>query len=182
MYQFFPDANIARRAQLFEIWIRPVMPANAPMALRIAIHELRKLLADGMTQKDFEATRDYLLKNVYLMTSRQDQQIGYALDSKWYGIPDYTTYMREQLGKLTLDDVNRAMRKHFSGEDLSVVIITKDAAGLRDALVADTPATITYDAKKPDELLAEDRMIGALKLGIAADKVRITPVEDVFAR
>ena len=26
MYQFFPDPNIARRAQIFEVWIRPVVP------------------------------------------------------------------------------------------------------------------------------------------------------------
>ena len=36
MFQFFPDPNIARRAQIFEIWIRPVAPENAHMALRIA--------------------------------------------------------------------------------------------------------------------------------------------------
>ena len=28
MYQFFPDPNIPRRSQLFEVWIRPVVPEN----------------------------------------------------------------------------------------------------------------------------------------------------------
>ena len=51
MFQFFPDPNVARRAQLFEIWIRPVVPANAQMALRIALHELRRLVDDGLTQE-----------------------------------------------------------------------------------------------------------------------------------
>ena len=40
MFQFFPDPNIARQRQIFEIWIRPVVPVNAHMALRIALHEL----------------------------------------------------------------------------------------------------------------------------------------------
>ena len=40
MFQFFPDPNVARSRQIFEIWIRPVVPANAHMALRIALHEL----------------------------------------------------------------------------------------------------------------------------------------------
>ena len=43
MFQFFPEPNIARRAQVFEIWIRPVVPENAHMALRIALYELDKL-------------------------------------------------------------------------------------------------------------------------------------------
>ena len=32
--------NVARQRQIFEIWIRPVVPVNAHMTLRIAIHEL----------------------------------------------------------------------------------------------------------------------------------------------
>ena len=43
MFQFFPDPNIARQRQIFEIWIRPVVPVNAHMSLRIAIHELDAL-------------------------------------------------------------------------------------------------------------------------------------------
>ncbi len=39
-----PSPNVARRAQIFEIWIRPVVPENAHMALRIALHELRRLI------------------------------------------------------------------------------------------------------------------------------------------
>src|SRR5206468_7300127 len=28
VYQFFPDPNVARSRQMFEIWIRPVVPGN----------------------------------------------------------------------------------------------------------------------------------------------------------
>ncbi|HEU5250301.1 MAG TPA: pitrilysin family protein [Thermoanaerobaculia bacterium] len=182
MFQFFPDPNIARRAQIFEVWIRPVVPANAHMALRIAIHELDKLVRDGMSREDFERTRGYLMKNVFVMTATQNQQLGYALDSRWFGIGEFTGYMRDRLAKLTVDDVNRAIRKHLSSKDLSIVIITKDAKDLKDRLVADAFSPISYDAEKPAELLAEDRVIGAMKLGIPAEKVKITPVEDVFAR
>ena len=182
MFQFFPDPNIARRGQIFEMWIRPVVPENAHMALRIAVHELDKLIDDGMSEEDFQASRQYLMKNVYVMTQTQDQQVGYALDSKWYGMPEYTAYMREQLGKLTRDDVNRALKKHLSADDLSVVIITKDAAGLKNQLVADGFSSITYDSEKPQAILDEDKVIGARKLGIKADRVKITPVAEVFAK
>jgi zinc protease len=182
MFQFFPDPNLARRAQIFEIWIRPVVPENAHMALRIAIAELDKLVTDGLSEEDFERTRDYLRKNVYVMTATQDQQIGYALDSKWYGIGEFTATMRAELGKLTRDDVNAAIRKHLSAKDLSVVIITKDAKGLQEKLLSDAFSPIKYDGEKPKELLDEDRVIGARKLGIAPGSVRITPVEEVFAQ
>ncbi len=182
MFQFFPDPNLPRRAQIFEVWIRPVMPQHAHMALRIALHEVQSLIDHGLSQEAFEATRDYLMKNVYVMTARQAQQLGYALDSEWYGIGDFATTMRERLARLTREQVNAAIRRHLSATNVSVVIITRDATGLRDALVADAPSPVTYDGEKPQALLDEDRVIGAMKLHIAAGKVRITPVADVFAR
>lgn len=182
MFQFFPDPNIARRAQIFEIWIRPVVPPNAHMALRIALHELEKLVEKGLTADQFESARQYLAKNVYLLTATQDQQLGYALDSKWYGTPEFTSFMREKLARLTLADVNAAIRKHLSPKDLRIVIIAKEAEALRDALLRDAPSTITYDAPKPKELLAEDKLIGAKKLALRPDALRIVDVEQVFAK
>ena len=182
MFQFFPDPNIARRGQIFEVWIRPVPPEQGHMALRIAVHELDKLINEGMSEEDFQATRQYLMKNVYVMTQTQDQQVGYALDSKWYGMPEYTAYMRQQLEKLTRDDVNRALKKHLSAKDLSVVIITKDAEGLKQQLVADVFSPIKYDGEKPQSLLDEDKVIGALKLNISPDRVKITPVEQIWVK
>ncbi len=182
MFQFFPDPNVARQRQIFEIWIRPVVPVNAHMTLRIAVHELDSLIQQGLTKEDFEATRDYLMNNVYVMTARQDQQLGYALDSQWYGIGDFTDTVRKGLQALTVEQVNAAITKHLTARDLSIVIITKDAAGLKQALVSDAVSTIKYDGDKPKALLDEDQVIGARKLNIAAEKVRITPIAEVFAK
>ncbi|MFZ8984061.1 MAG: insulinase family protein, partial [Steroidobacteraceae bacterium] len=180
MYQLFPDPNIARQQQLFEVWIRPVVPENAPMALRIALYEVDRLVREGLTREQFEATRDYLMKNVYVRTATADQQIGYALDSEWYGIGEYTSHMREALERLTLADVNRAIREYIRPRDMQVVMITQDAKGLRQLLLSGEPATIRYDADKPAELLEEDRVIGALDLDLEPDDVRIVPIEEVF--
>jgi len=182
MFQFFPSPNITRRAQLFEVWIRPVEPQNAHMSLRIATAELQTLIDNGLSQEDFEDVRDYLMKNVYVMTATQDAQLGYALDSKWYGIGEFTSYMRDQLSKLTREQVNAAIKRHLSARDLSVVIIAKDAEGLRDALVADAFSPIKYESEKPADLLEEDKVIGARKLSIPPENVKITPVEEVFSR
>lgn len=182
MFEFVPDPNIARRAQIFEIWIRPVVPVNARMALRIAVWELSRLITDGLSAEEFESTRDYLKKNVYVMTATQDEQVGYALDSKWYGIGDFASTMRKELDRLTVADVNAAIRKHLSATDLNVVIVTKDAEGLKKQLVADEFSPIHYDAEKPRELLEENKVIGAFKLGIQPENVRITPVDEVFAK
>jgi len=180
MFQFFPDPNNARKSQLFEIWIRPVEPQNAHMATRIAIYELQQLIANGLTEAQFQEIRNYLAKNVFVMTATQDQQVGYALDSTWYGIDEFATYMRDALADMTVEDVNAAIRRHFSAEDLFISYVTKDADGLKASLLSDDFSPITYDADKPQALLDEDQVIGALELDIDADDVTIVPVEEVF--
>jgi len=90
--------------------------------------------------------------------------------------------MRERITQLTAAQVNDAVRRHLSARDLDVVMIAPDAEALRRALLSDAPTTLTYDAPKPEDLVAEDRVIGARKLGITEAQVRITPVSEVFAR
>ena len=182
MFQFFPNPNLGRKAQLFEVWIRPVAPENAHFALRIALAELDKVIQNGLTKEQFEITRGYLMKNVFVMTATQDQQLGYALDSQWHGTPEFTKLMRDGLSRLTVDSVNAAMKQHLSAQNLSVVMITKDAAGLRDKLVADTFSPIKYDAAKPKDVLDEDQLIGSRRLKISADAVKITPAAQVFSQ
>ena len=181
-FRNFPPPNVARHHQIFEVWIRPVVPTNAHAALRLGIYELQKLIDGGLTREQFNATRDYLMKNVYLMTAKEEEQNGYALDSKFYGTGEFTELMRDKLSKLTVEDVNRAIRKHLSAKNLSVVIVSKDAAGLKDKLLSDAPSPLTYDAPKPKDVLDEDKVVTAIRLNIKPENLRITPVGEVFAR
>jgi zinc protease len=139
MFETTPEPNVGRRAQLFEIWIRPVAPRNAHMALRIALHELRRLVQDGLDEEQFQQTREYLRKNALVLGARQDDRVGHALDARWFGTTELPAYLRDGLARLTREDVNAAIRRHLSGTDLSVVVVTKDAKALADALVADGP-------------------------------------------
>jgi zinc protease len=139
MFQFTPDPNLGREQQIFQIWIRPVEPQNAVFALRAALYEYDKL-----SREAFEATREFLIKYANILTQTQDERLGYALDSRYYSIPEFGAYLRERLSKLTLEDVNRAIREHFLTENMRIVMVTKDAEGLRDAILSGRPSPITY--------------------------------------
>ena len=88
--------------------------------------------------------------------------------------------MREQLAKLTLDDVNNAIRKYLKSDAMRIAIITKDAEGLRDAIVNNKPSPITYNSPKPKEITDEDKVIENYKLNLKPEAVVIVPVEKVF--
>lgn len=90
--------------------------------------------------------------------------------------------MRGASGRLTPADLNAAIRKHLSTIDQHVVVTTRDAHGLRDAPVSDAFSPTKYDATRLAELLDDGKVISARKLGIRAENVTITPVEEVFRR
>src|SRR6266849_5329657 len=180
MFQFQPDPNLGRRQQIFQIWIRPVEPQNGLFALRAALYEYDKLVHEGISKEAFESTREFLSKYANVLTATQDAQLGYALDSRYYNIANFSAYMREQLAKLTLDDVNRAIRQYLKSNSMQIAIVTKDAAGLRDAIVTNKPSAITYNAPKPKEITDEDKTIEAYKIVVKPADVTIVPVDKVF--
>ena len=182
MFALEPEPNIARRQQIFQIWIRPVEPANAGFALRAAAFELNKLIEKGMSQADFDRTKTFLSKYVNVLTKSKSEELGYAIDSAYYGIPAYGDYLKAALSKLTVEDVNRALKKHLRADRLQLVAIAKDAVALRTALTSGDPTPVTYVTAKPQEVLDEDKIIERLPLGLRAEDVKIVPVEEVFEK
>jgi hypothetical protein len=78
--------------------------------------------------------------------------------------------------------VNRAIRQHLKSDRMRVVLITKDAEVLREAIVGGKPSPIVYppNSAKPKEITDEDKIIEAYKINVKADDVVIVPVERVF--
>src|SRR5260370_37298845 len=100
-----------RQQQIFQIWIRPVPPAAAHFAIRLALFELDKLIREGLTPEAFEHTRSFLIKNTNLLIKTKQAELGYAIDSLYYGIPDYNTYVKTSLAKLKVKDVNERIQR-----------------------------------------------------------------------
>jgi zinc protease len=180
MYQFEPDPNLARHQQIFQIWIRPVEPPNAVFALRLAMYELDKLVTHGISQSDFEKTRSFLSKYVNILTKTKSSEIGYAIDSAYYGMPEYNQYLKAALAKLTVDDVNRAVKKYLHADKLQIVGIAKDASGIKAALASGAATPIHYNSPKPQDVMDEDKTVEAWPLGVKPEDVTIVPVSTVF--
>jgi zinc protease len=180
MFQFEPDPNIARTRQIFQIWIRPVEPPSGVFALRIAMYQLDRLVRDGISADDFERVRSFVSKYVNLLTKTKSAELGYAIDSRFYGIPGYNAYVKDALAKLTREDVNRAIRKHLRADRIQIVAVAKDAEGLRAKLLSGEPSPMSYNAPKSDTIVAEDKVIEKWNLKLSPDGARIVPVASVF--
>jgi zinc protease len=182
MFQSHPDPNLARHQQIFQIWLRPVEPQNGLFALKMALYELRRLVENGLSRQDFEATRRFLSKFVNVLVGTQDARLGYAIDSRLYRMGEFTGHVKDRLWALKLEDVNQCIRKYLQADNVKIVVVTSDAEAFRKGTLEDATSQITYAAPMNEEVLEEDRIIGRYHLGVHRDRITILHVDDVFQR
>jgi zinc protease len=180
MFLMEPPPNLARRSQIFQIWIRPVEPPAAPFTIRLALYELNKLIKDGISVEDFNRTKEFLTKHVNVLTKTKNAELGYAIDSLYYGIPDYNSYIKNAIAKLTREQVNAAIRKHLRADRVQFVAVSANAERLKSQLVGAGPVSIEYNSPKTADILAEDKIVGKLDLGLRPEDIQVIPVDKVF--
>ncbi len=180
MYQMEPSPNLARRYQIFQIWIRPVQPENAKFALRLALYELDNLIKKGIPPEEFAISRDFVSKYANLLLRTQSAQLGYAVDSLFYDVPDFNTRFQARLAELTAADVNRVIRRYLRSDRLSIAIVANHAEELRAQLAGDDRSPITYNTPKPQELLDVDKIVEQWPLKLKAESIKIVPAGQVF--
>jgi zinc protease len=175
-----PPPNLARSSAAFQIWIRPAESPQAAFTLRLAFYELNKLIKEGISQADFDRTKEFLSKYVNVLTKTKRAELGYAIDSLYYGIPNYNAYIKDALAKLTREQLNAAIRKHIRADRLQIVAVSANAEDLKKQIVGAGPSTIQYNTPKPPDILAEDKIAGAFDIGLRPQDVTIMPVDKVF--
>lgn len=178
MFMFEASPNLARQQQIFQIWIRPVEVPTAVFSLKLAMFELDRLVKDGLSEEEFQRTRSFISKQVNLLTKTKSGELGYAIDSAFYGMGDYNATIKKALTGLTRDQVNTAIRKHLRSDNLQIVAVAKDAEGLKAKLLSTDASPMTYNSPKDATVMEEDKTVERWNLRIK--DVTIIPVEQVF--
>ena len=178
MFQFEPLPNMAREQQIFQIWIRPVEVPTAAFALKLAMFELDNLVKNGLSEEDFQRTRSFVSKQVNLLTKTKSAELGYRMDSAFYGMGEYNASIKMALAGLTREQVNAAIRKHVRADGVQIVAVAKDAEGLKASLLSKDVSPMTYNSPKDAAVMAEDKVVERWDLKIR--DVVIVPVERVF--
>ncbi|MEO7485161.1 MAG: pitrilysin family protein [Ferruginibacter sp.] len=192
-FNMLPATGVPRSSNYFSIWIRPVQTAeglkqqyaelkdinigHAQYALRLALREVDMLIKNGMTKIAFENTRRFLrsYNKLYILTL--EKQLGFLVDAKFYGRKNYLQDMDALLAKLTVDDVNRAIKKYWQINNMYVSIVTDDseAEALAKALKENTPSPMSYSnlVKEglPKAVLTEDDEVAKFPLNIKDVKI-----------
>lgn len=197
-----PPSGFPRSTNYFSIWIRPVQIAkqlrmqypelsdvkigHAHFSIRMAIREVEKLINEGLSQKDFEDTREFLRSYIKLYIQKPEEQLGYLLDSRFYGRTDYIKELDKLLADLTLDDVNKTIKKYWQVNNMYITIITdkSEAEGLAESIEGNLSSPMSYSSLVkeglPSEVLNEDDIVADYKLNIKS--VSIINSDDTFSK
>mgnify|MGYP002713041308 CR=1 FL=1 len=195
-----PMTGFPRSQNYFAIWIRPVQTAyslksqykelsniktgHAQFALRMAFYEINRVKSEGLTKDEFELTRQFLRSYTKLYIQTPDRQLGFLMDSKFYGLKDYISELDQALSKLTLEEVNAAAAKYLQTENMYVTMITDagEAEALKNSLLTNKVSPMSYSNVVRESLSEEvfdlDKKVEGLHLNVK--KVIITPPEDLF--
>jgi zinc protease len=180
MYRMEPSQNLARRYQIFQIWIRPVQPSTAVFALRFAMYELDRLIKNGIPEEEFAASRDFVSKYSNVLLKTQSAQLGYAVDSLFYDSPNFLDTFKLRLSKLTAAEVTRVVRRYLRTENVSIAIVANHAEELRQQLASDDASPMTYNTAKSQAILDIDKVAEKWPLHLKAESIKIVPVDQVF--
>lgn len=176
-----PPPGTPRYLNYFSIWLRPVQTAkglkkqypelsdikigHAHFAMRMALREMDELLKKGMSKEDFSNTVEFLRSYSKLYIETPVKKLGYLMDSKAYHRTDWISDLDALLAKVTLEDVNNAMRKYWQTKNMDIVIITdeSEAEPLAESLRNNSPSPMSYsnDLKStlPQSILDEDKIV-----------------------
>ena len=157
---------------------------HAHFALRMAVREVDNIINNGLSKEDFEATRTFLSSYIKLYVQTPNEQLGYLLDSKFYGRKDFISEVGKELAKLTVKDVNAAVKKYWRTSDMFVTIVTdkSEAEELSKSLLENTVSPMSYSnavkAGLPAAVLAEDDAVASYRLNVK--EVKIIDSKDTF--
>lgn len=195
-----PPPGVPRSSNYFALWIRPVQIArqlkaqyeelshieigHAHFTLRMAIRESDLLVKNGMSEEDFQSTREFLRSYIKLYIQSTGDQLGYLMDSRFYGRTDYIRELDSLLSQLSLQDVNNAIRRHWQTDNMFITIVTdrSEAAPLAESLRQNTPSPMSYSnlvrSGLSEEFLAVDDAVATFPLNVKS--VRIIDSADTF--
>ncbi|MBL7928828.1 MAG: insulinase family protein [Bacteroidia bacterium] len=195
-----PQPGYPRSSNYFSIWIRPVQTAkglreqypelkdlqvgHAHFAWRMAMREWEQLVNKGLSKADFELTRQFLKSYIKLYIQTPAKQLGFLMDSRFYGRQDFINDAGILLDALTVEKVNEAMKRYWKPGNMFVSIITdeSEAEPLKNSLMKNTPSPMSYSdelRKVLDKKILEEDM-EVSKFPLKTGKAEIVPASEIF--
>ena len=149
---------------------------------RVARRPLRSGAAarPGADRGRVRARRDFLINYSKLWAQSLADRLGFHMDSRFYGTPYFIDEVEKRLQKMTVADVNAAVKKYLSLDNYEAVLVTDNAAQVKETLQKDAPSPKTYNSPVPPDVAEADKTIQALQ--VKPTSIEIVPVAKLYEK
>lgn len=131
-YGAYSDLPFDRNRQGFSMWTFP-QASDAADCIRLELELLQQLIERGVTEEELEAAKNYLQNSHVFSIDTAAKRASIALDRLVYDLPeDYHRKHLARIAEVTTDDVNRALKRRLSHENLEITVLgTFQEIGIR---------------------------------------------------
>ncbi|RZJ29261.1 MAG: insulinase family protein [Flavobacterium sp.] len=176
-----PSSGVPRKSNYFSFWLRPVQTAkglkgqypelsninvgHAHFAVRMVLKEMDNVINNGLPESEFMKVRDFLRSYIKLYIQSPELQLGFLMDSHFYGRKNYIAEMDALLGKLTSADVNKAIKKYWQTKNMDIVVVTDKteaeplAKSFREGLESPMSYSNSLKSSLSPAILEEDKQV-----------------------
>jgi len=158
MFRSSPNRTWRATSRFFRSGSGRFRPKRRTFALRLAVFELDKLIQEGLSRRRSSGPAHSCQER----ESAPQDQAGRARIRDRQPVlrhSDYTGYVRNGLAKLTVKDVNDAIRRHLRTTDLRIVAVARDTDLLKKKLSGNSISEMSYNSPKPQDVLDEDKVV-----------------------
>lgn len=202
-FNLFQPPNAPRRLQLFSIWVRPVAHEHAAHVARAVDWELSEFARGKLSEEQCALAKRKARVLFLSLTESTDNLVAGLLDDDFLGLaPGWLESYLAGVDATTCAAMNAALRRHLAGRALRWLAVT-DAARAEELAgeLSDPgphggkgPADYQIDVAVKDgravyeipedrlETLRLDAVWAHHSLGLERGRVRIVPVDRLFAR
>lgn len=174
--------QVSRQTQAFTLWGRPTPLPNGCFLFKQMVREFDSLSKKGLTSSEFQLGKSHLNGYIPLLATEIPRQLGYAIDSNFYGIQnDFLVSLQKANEKLRWKQVNATISKNLLSGKPSFVVVTKDAETfLKDLKSGHCPIHYPKGVTKEKEVQKEDETIANYKVDFDETDVKIVSSKELF--
>jgi zinc protease len=122
-YGAYSSLPVDRSRQAFSMWTFP-KAGDAAACLKLELDLLKDWCERGITKKELALAKRYLVRSHAFAIDTAAKRVGLKLDSEIYQLPTgYYEDYEARVQAVTLDEVNEAIQKRISFENLLVVVV-----------------------------------------------------------
>lgn len=115
------------------MWTFPAA-GDAAACIGLQLKLLEQLVERGVTRRELDFARSYLIRSHAFETDTASKRLWQRLDARLMDLPrGYHARYLDRIASVTVDDVNDALRRRLSADDL-VITVVATASELRGPL------------------------------------------------